>query len=458
MKEILRKALAASTADYCEIRVEESHVISFGFNGKELDGISQNVRYGGNVRALVNGGWGFVTFNSLDNLAEQVKKAENQARAIALFSTKKAKLASVPVVEDEVRVRFKKDPRTVSLADKVELFSKYNNQVLSFDSRIVSSRISYHEKHTNLYFANSEGTYIHQEILDLGGGIVAYASLGGERTQEYVTFGSSNDFGVAEGLEAKIAEACEVAVKMLTAPTVKGGQYTVIADPYLAGAFAHEAFGHLSEADNCYENEELQKLMQLGAEFGSPDLTIYDSGIEEGHRGYLKYDDEGVATERTYLIKNGKLVGRLHSRLTAGEMGERPTGNARAISYQFPPICRMRCTCIAPGNATLEEMLADVELGIYAQGAYGGETDGEMFTFIPSRAYMIRNGKICELVKNVSISGNVSRTLRDIDMIGSDFVILDSGGGCGKGAQQGLPTSAGAPHIRIRNVVVGGDR
>ena len=51
---------------------------------------------------------------------------------------------------------------------------------------------------------------------------------------------------------------------MLDAPPVQGGEYTVILDPILAGVFIHEAFGHLSEGDNVYENEELQDLMRLG--------------------------------------------------------------------------------------------------------------------------------------------------------------------------------------------------
>ena len=91
---------------------------------------------------------------------------------------------------------------------------------------------------------------------------------------------------------------------------MKGGEYTVILDPILAGTFIHEAFGHLSEGDNVYEDKNLQEVMKLGREFGGRILNVYDTGLDKGERGYLVYDDEGVPTEKTYLIREGKLVGQ----------------------------------------------------------------------------------------------------------------------------------------------------
>lgn len=197
--------------------------------------------------------------------------------------------------------------------------------------------------------------------------------------------------------------------------------------------------------------------MELDKDFGRPILNIYDSGTDKGKRGYLKYDDEGVKTEKTYLIKEGKLVGRLHSRGTAGKMGEKATGNGRAINYKHSPIPRMRNTVIELGDSTFEEMLKDVSIGILANGTNGGQTNGDNFTFSASYGYMIRDGKICELVRDINLAGNVFETLRNIDMIGNEDTSHDSGGGCGKGEQFPLPVSDGGPRIRIQNVVVGGE-
>lgn len=457
MKDMLRTLVSKAKADYLEIRIEETDVTSLRFQGPALEAVNANKRYGGCVRALVNGGWGFVSFNDLDNLQAKVDLAIHQARLVGAAGGD-AILAPVPVVEDVVEVPFKEDPRAISLASKIELFQGYNEIIISHGKPVISSSINYFDQYSKIHFANSEGTYILQHKLDLAGSITAIASDGNTTQMGRTGFGSSIDFGVARNLDAKVREACAKAVNLLTAPPVRGGEYTVIVDPDLAGIFAHEAFGHLSESDFVYENPSLHKTMQLGAKFGEKFLNIYDSGLDVGARGYLKYDDEGVATEKTDLIKEGILVGRLHTRETAAKLGEKPTGNARALDYTFAPICRMRNTCIAPGEASFEDMLQGVKLGVYAKGSYGGETNGEMFTFSAGEAYMIRDGKVEELVRDVNLTGNVFTTLANIDMVGKDFTPHESAGGCGKGGQVPLPTSEWAPHVRIQNVVIGGQK
>jgi len=456
VKEILKKALKAASADYCEIRVEETHTTLIMYRGKNLDQLAQTVQFGGNVRALTNGGWGFVSFNGLDNLEDKVRAACEQARAIGAVKQEKSMLACVPVVEDKVKADLRLDPRQVTLEDKVKLFSGYNELILNFSPSITSSLVYYYDKYINLYFANTDGTYIAQEKIDIGCSMRAIATRGDVTVQESLGTGSNNDFGCVLNREADLRNICQLTVDLLDAPTVKGGEYTVILDPEMAGLFVHEAFGHLSEADDITENEALREVMTLGKRFGSENLNIYDTGIAPGNRGAMLYDDEGVATEKTYLIREGVLVGRLHSRESAAKMNEKPTGSARALDYRFPPIVRMRTTAIEPGNSTLEDMLKDIKLGVYAAGGYGGETNGEMFTFTASHGFMIRDGKLAELVKDVTLTGNVFTTLANIDMIGGDFSFENNAGGCGKWAQSPLPTSEGSPHIRIQKVVIGG--
>ncbi|PJB49883.1 MAG: TldD/PmbA family protein, partial [Chloroflexi bacterium CG_4_9_14_3_um_filter_45_9] len=157
----------------------------------------------------------------------------------------------------------------------------------------------------------------------------------------------------------------------------------------------------------------------------------------------------------TYLIREGILVGRLHSRETAARMGEKPTGNARALSYLFSPIVRMSNTYIEPGDASLEEMLSEIKEGVYVKDWYGGTTSLEMFTFSAGEAYIIRQGRLAELLRSPVLSGNVFITLENIDAIGNDLE-MNQGGGCGKAGQSPLPVSNGSPHIRIRHCVVGG--
>jgi TldD protein len=261
---------------------------------------------------------------------------------------------------------------------------------------------------------------------------------------------------MALGRHALAEQVARQAVDLLSAPPVQGGRYTVVCNRRLAGVFAHEAFGHLSEADFVYSDPKAREMMVLGRRFGPPILTIADDGSLPGLRGSHKYDDEGTPTGRTDLIREGVLVGRLHSRETAAKMGERPTGNARATGYRYPPIVRMTNTFVEGGDTSLEEMLAGIDLGVYACDAYGGQTAVENFSFSAGHAYMIRGGQVAEMVRDVILSGNLFTTLANIDAVGNDFEWPESGGSCGKGQGGGLPVAMGSPHIRIRDVLIAG--
>jgi TldD protein len=138
-------------------------------------------------------------------------------------------------------------------------------------------------------------------------------------------------------------------------------------------------------------------------------------------------------------------------------MGEKPTGNARALNYRFAPIVRMTNTYIAPGSVPLEQMMADIKEGLYVKDSRGGETSMEMFTFSAAQAFMIRDGRLAEEVRGVNLTGNLFETLANIEAVGNDFSWGDEGGGCGKGGQSPLPVAEGAPHLRIRGIVVGGE-
>jgi TldD protein len=184
-------------------------------------------------------------------------------------------------------------------------------------------------------------------------------------------------------------------------------------------------------------------------------MNIVDGAAVPGLRGSYKYDDEGVRATRTCLIKEGVLVGRLHSRETAAKMGEGVTGNARALNYTFMPIVRMTNTFIEPGKASFEELISEIKEGVYCKNWYGGMTSMEMFTFSAGEAYMIHNGKIAEMLRPVQLSGNLFTTLENIDAIGNDLD-MNQGGGCGKGGQMPLPVSNGSPHIRILKCLLGG--
>ena len=451
MKDRLFAALKGQKADYIEIRLDESKSSRLVYRGERLEEAGRSAGTGGCVRALVRGGWGFVSFNSLDKLSEKVTLAVEQARQVgkseSLFSP------ANPVV-DKVPTEFKKNPIAVPLATKNSILAEYNRIMLGTKD-IQTTSIGYADIKKKVTLATSEGTFIEQGRIDLNLRLSAIASKDGDVQQVGLSIGSKGDFATVENLHEQVQDIARRAVALLSAPNAGGGTYTVVLDPVLAGVFVHEAFGHLSEADHIYENPQMRELMVLGRRFGGKHLNIVDGAAVPGYRGSFKYDDEGTPATKTYLIKQGVLTSRLHSRETAAKMGEQPTGNARAINYTHPPIVRMTNTFIEPGSTSFEEMISGIKEGVYAKDWYGGTTSLEMFTFSAGEAYMIRDGKIAEMVRPVVLTGNVFTTLDNIDAIGNDLD-MNQGGGCGKAGQSPLPVSNGSPHIRIQNCLVGG--
>lgn len=453
MEEQIREALRGVEAEYIEVRVEEAESSRISYRGRDLEDIGRTSSLGGNVRASAGGGWGFVSFNDISDLRERVREAVNRAK---LVTDEKVILAPAPVVLDKVRADVKKDPTSVSLSDKKSLLEEYVRIIWGAGPSIQTSTVRYGDVHRRNYLATSQGTYLEQEKIDLSFVALAIAREGDNVQQAFVSVGSANDFDAITNLHQRVESTTQHAVKLLSAQPVKGGQYTVVLDPEMAGVFIHEAFGHLSEADHVYENERLREIMVLGKRFGPDYLNVLDGAAVPGLRGSYKYDDEGLPSSKTHLIKEGVLVGRLQSRETAGKMNEPLTGNARSINYRFPPIVRMTNTYIDAGTVSFDAMMADIKEGLYVKRAIGGETAMEMFTFAANEAYMIRDGKISEPVRDVTLTGNVFETLANIEAVGDDLRFIQSGGGCGKGGQSPLPVSDGSPHIRIRNVVVGG--
>lgn len=240
---------------------------------------------------------------------------------------------------------------------------------------------------------------------------------------------------------------------LLNAKPVEAGVYPVILSPVVAGVFAHESFGHKSEADFMIGDETMKKEWALGTKVGSDILSIYDSGLEEGS-GYVPFDDEGTKAQKTYLIKNGVLTGRLHSATTAACLDESVTGNARAVDCDYEPIVRMTSTIIEAGDTPKEELFKKIKHGYFIKD-YKHGSGMSTFTIAPNLAYEINDGKIGKPVKIAVITGNVFETLNLIDGVSDKAEINSSAfGGCGKMEQFPLNVSHGGPYVSISKMTV----
>ncbi|MBE3092686.1 MAG: hypothetical protein IMZ51_03345, partial [Chloroflexi bacterium] len=175
MREIFEKALKdkKNSADYIEIRAEKKETTTIHFQGEKLEKINCSQQIGGNVRVLVKGGWGFVSFNQFDDLEEKVREAIEVAGLIG--KEEESKLAAALPVVEIINRELDKDFRQVSLREKKDLMENYNNIIMKSSPLIQSSNVVYTDRFSTIYFANSEGSYIEQEKPFLSAGFTAIA-------------------------------------------------------------------------------------------------------------------------------------------------------------------------------------------------------------------------------------------------------------------------------------------
>ena len=183
--------------------------------------------------------------------------------------------------------------------------------------------------------------------------------------------------------------------------------------------------------------------------------------IENASRLFLvdakRYDDEGIAGQKTYMVEDGILTSYLHDRLSASYYGVEPTGNGRREGFRYPPIPRMRLTYMESGNGCIEDMISSIDKGIYVDEFSNGQVkigEGD-FTFYVKSGYEIENGRLTRPIKDINVIGNGPQALSDIEMVGADLKIDNSTWTCGK--DQSVPVGCGMPSVKVRELTVGGE-
>ncbi|MGC8998021.1 MAG: metallopeptidase TldD-related protein [Candidatus Bathyarchaeia archaeon] len=459
MKDVLTKVVNAAVnqfgADYVEVRAQKLSKTMLAIKEDKVEAAKEGIENGAAIRVLVNGAWGFASSCSLDakTLVDVVSEACRMAKAASQKLKNPIKLVESRALEDRVSVKPKKDPSKIPIEDKIRTALTISETVLGYDKRVKSCTVDYLDLVGVNYFMNNEGAYIEQDKLYVWSRILVTAKEG-----EVFTF-SREEVGSTGGYEVFDIEAPEVvgeraakrAVEQLKAKTPRGGAFPVVLGPNVVGVFVHEAFGHLAEADLTLSGSVL--MGKLGKKVASEVVTIYDDGTIEGAFGSFKYDDEGVPAQKTLLVKDGVVVGLMHNRETAQEFNAKPTGNARAEDFRVGPIIRMRNTFLEPKDYSFGELIKDIKFGYYFKSFRGGHAnlDGTFQVGI-QEGYEIIKGEVGEPVRNASISGNTLETLYKVDAVGKDFELWP--GRCGKG--QTAFVCDGGPHIRVKEVLVGG--
>ena len=436
---------------YADVRLEDESGTRLGFKNAVLEDFTPSSAQGAFLRVYNNGHWFYKSTTDFAALRSDLEELVQQSKAFKgecqnIFAT-------VPIGHADHQTAVGRDPRQVSLEEKRALCESYIG-VADGIMQVKECRIVYRDRYQKRAFKSTKGRSFVYDFADYGVVIVFNLKQDEHLFHDYFRLWGA---GFAD-LQGKLPQArafLQESLKHLTAPAVAPGKYPVVMNSEVVGVFTHESFGHKSEADFMLGDQAARDEWKMGTQVAAKCVSIVDEGSVVADSGYCPVDDEGMPKTKTYLIKDGLLTGRLHSLETAHEFDEAPTGNARAINFEFEPIVRMTSTYIEPGTQTEEEVIRSVKTGLFCSGVRHG-SGLSTFTIAPTRSYWIRDGKIAEPVKVAVLSGTVFETLNQISAVANHQEIHSSVfGGCGKDEQWPLRVSDGGPMILVDEMQLG---
>ncbi len=449
MLEMLEKGITTGVqqgAEYVELRAEDVTLTSIGYSDGRVDNLNVTVQSGLACRVLYDGAWGF-TCGVVKDAETLVKEACSLAKTASLRLKEKIELKEMNPCQDTWMQQHTMPPHEVPFEEKISRLDTLYNLIKAYDERIKAVSIKYVDSHGFKHLVTNEGTEITQET----GHVYNYCWVTGK---ENTVLTAARDMvgSTEEGFEffeketeQKIADRVGNRVLLqLKGKTPKKGSFPCVLGPRVVGTLAHEALGHLAEADLTANSSFNGK---LGEKVASDIVTMVDAPIE-GTFGTSKYDDEGVLMGSVNIIKEGIFTGLLTNREHAQKTGLPLSGSARAESFLYPPLIRMKNTFFKKGDYTDEELFEDIKFGYYCVDYRGGSADqNSSFQVGIQEAFEIENGEIGEPIKDLSISGIATEALFLIEGVGKELGF--DAGYCGK-IDQRAATSAGGPNTRIK--------
>ena len=457
MNNALSNALTFG-ASYAEIRLMAETTSSVRLKDGQLEQAIPGQEIGATLRILADGAWGVHSTTDISNIPNEIEATVRLAKAVAArrpSGSNPIQLAEIPIHQDEIHWKSKKDVRNTDLDTKLSMLGDIH-QSANDDDRIISVSCGWSDEHLHTELLTTEGmdrTWSFQRSMVNG---MVTARDGGDPVSYRMRHGGEGGLELIESCDLQsLGENAQIAaLRLLKAKRSPSGKLPLIADRDLTGVYIHEALGHPCEADlvaagdSCLDGK-------LGQKIGNEIVTVVDDPTLRGGYGAYPIDDEGLDTREKTLIKNGILTDYLNHRETAHHFGLEPNAGARAQDGLHHPLVRMSNTMIMGGNFNdIDELMEDIEYGVYACGSRGGQVDTGRgsFQFAAQEAYLIENGEITTPLRDVSVSGLTLQILNDVDGLTKDAK-LASPGFCGKG--QTVPVGDGGPIMRIREALVG---
>jgi TldD protein len=446
---VLSRALA-NGGRFAEVFAERRQGQSLTIDERRIESVQAGAEEGAGVRVVDGNTTYFAHVDGLDP-ADLERAADEAAAALKGSRTEPRPLqarATTPLPIEH-------HPEAVPAQQKAELLRELDERGRGKGAEIAQFTASYVEARREVALANSDGLATGDDRTRVRIGAQAVARRDATVETGGETLGAHRGYELLEDDPGQIAEqAAAKALTLLDAVDAPSGSMPVVVGGGFGGVLFHEMTGHGLEADHIQKQASVY-VGKLGETVAESLLNAYDDGRLPGEWGSDAIDDEGQPTQKTQVIEDGRLTAFLYDRLTAERDGVASTGNGRRESFRDLPIPRMTNTYIAPGDATPEEIIAEVEKGFYAVSFGGGQVEPATgdFVFGVSEGYLIENGKVTRPCRGATLIGNCLDALAAIDAVGNDFFMKT--GICGKGGQK-VPVGTGQGHVRLRALTVGG--
>jgi TldD protein len=469
-EEAVAAALAGG-ASYADARgiVRRSQLVST--KNRRVDQLDDVETEGIGVRVLVGGAWGFACEPRLDGDAARAAAERATAFAKAAPGKHERGLAAVQPAQGEYRTPRELDPVDVPLEDKIGLCLAAEEAMQHADVKVTTAFVRAMREHKVL--VTSDEVTVDQDLVECGGGIDAFASNGDvSQVRSYPSAhggssaGAGWEYVLGLGLEREAPRVAEQAAALLRAPVCPPGTTTAVIDAEQMALQVHESVGHPTELDRIYGTEAAYagtSFLHAGdigsLRYGSERMNITADPTTPAGLGTFGYDDEGVPAERMPVVEAGVLSGFLSSRETAAKLGNGGGGSMRADGWSRMPLVRMTNLHLEPGEGALDDLLADVDEGVYFETNKSWSIDDKRlnFQFGTQMAWEIRNGKLGQLLRDATYTGVTPAFWGSLDAVaGRDSWVLYGLTNCGKGQPgQHAHVSHGAAPARFRDVQVG---
>ena len=435
------KSLGATYADARIGRYLNQYVFT---REDKVQNVVNTESFGIGIRVIANGTWGFASTNSVTE--DGIKKATQQAVAIAKANSKiqKEPVILAPVqAQGEVswKTPLTKDFKDVPVSDKVDLLLSANAAALENGANFVNSALFMVNEQK--YFASTDGSYIDQDVHRIWPTFSVTAvdrAAGKFKTREAMSAPMGMGYEYLDGLASEklsgpagitlyrnsydIIEDAKLAAKQakekLTAKSVDAGKYDLVLEPNHLGLTIHESVGHPLELDRVLGYEAnyagtsfatLDKWKSGDFKYGSDIVNLVADKTQVGSLGAVGYDDEGVKTKKWDLVRNGILTNYEAIRDQVHMIGQKEShGCCYAQSWDDVQFQRMPNVSLEPGKEkySIDEMIKDVEKGIYiaGRGSYSIDQQRYNFQFGGTVFYEIKDGKIVGMLDDVAYQSN----------------------------------------------------